>query len=89
MKHKNLEKVFSGVPRLVGRKFKYSSVDREVQSRDLKEAVDLLEKAGVLYRVSRTSGAGHPLGALVSDRHFKLVFLDVGLMQNLCWGRYR
>ena len=86
VKHKYLEKVFSGVPRLVGRKFKYSSIDREVQSRDLKEAVDLLEKAGVLYRVSRTSGAGHPLGALVSDRHFKLVFLDVGLMQNLCGG---
>ncbi|MCZ6634939.1 MAG: AAA family ATPase [bacterium] len=83
-KHKYLQKVFYAVPRLVSTKFKYSRVDADIQSRDLKEALELLEQAGIVHRVKRTSGAGLPLEAAVKDRHFKVVFLDVGLMQNIC-----
>lgn len=80
----HLRSVFSAIPRMVGRKFKYSAVDHNVQSRELKLALDLLERAGVVYRVKQTSGAGLPLEADADDRNFKVVFLDVGLMQNLC-----
>lgn len=79
-----LQKVFAAVPKMVGRKFKYSVVDDTVHSRELKGALELLEKAGVVYRVKQTSGAGLPLEAGASERNFKVVFLDVGLMQNLC-----
>lgn len=79
-----LQKVFAALPKMVGQKFKYSSVDDSVPSRTLKEALDLLEKAGVVRRVKRTSGAGLPLEAGADDRNFKAVFLDVGLMQSLC-----
>ena len=85
-KHEYLRKVFSAVPRLAGRKFKYSHVDSSLRSRELKEALELLAQAGVVTLVRRTSGAGLPLEANASDRHFKVIFLDVGLMQNICGG---
>jgi predicted AAA+ superfamily ATPase len=80
----HLQNVFAAVPKMVGRKFKYAAVDDTVHSRELKGALELLEKAGVVYRVKQTSGSGLPLEAGASERNFKVVFLDVGLMQNLC-----
>jgi predicted AAA+ superfamily ATPase len=84
VKHKYLQKIFYAVPKMVGRKFKYSHVDDSIQSRELKEALELLEKAGVVYRVKQTSGEGLPLESNANERHFKTIFLDIGLMQNLC-----
>ncbi len=80
----HLQNVFAMVPKLVGRKFKYTHVDETAHARELKEALDLLEKAGVVYRVKQAGGSGLPLEAGASERNFKVVFLDVGLMQNLC-----
>ena len=82
-RHPHLDRVFLHAARLVGRKFVYSKVDPDSRSRDLRSAVELLEKAGVVHRVCSTSGAGLPLGAEADDRHYKLVMVDVGLMQNL------
>ncbi|MDE0024678.1 MAG: ATP-binding protein [Spirochaetaceae bacterium] len=82
--HRHLDRVFLHAARLVGRKFMYAKVDPDSRSRDLRSAVELLERAGVVRRVCSTSGAGLPLGAEADDRHFKLVMVDVGLMQNLC-----
>jgi len=84
VKQKYLQKIFSAVPKMVSKKFKYSQVDDSIHSRNLKEAVELLEKAGVVYRVLNTRGSGLPLDVNADDRHFKAVFLDIGLMQNIC-----
>ncbi len=84
VKYKYLQKTFYGVPKMVGKKFKYSNIDRDIQSRDLKEALILLEKAGVVFRVKHTSGNGLPLEAGAKENIFKTVFLDIGLMQNIC-----
>ncbi|MCK5820742.1 MAG: ATP-binding protein [Bacteroidales bacterium] len=84
VKHKYLEKIFFAVPKMIGRKFKYSHVDASMQSRDLKGALELLEKAGVVLRIKQTSGEGLPLEANAKERHFKTIFLDIGLMQNMC-----
>ena len=83
VKYKYLQKIFYGVPKMVGRKFKYSNIDRDMQSRDLKEALILLEKAGVVYRVKHTDGNGLPLEAQAKENIFKTIFLDIGLMQNI------
>jgi predicted AAA+ superfamily ATPase len=80
----HLQKLFTSIPRLVGKKFKYSAVDETIKSRELKSALELLEMAGVVYRIKQTSGFGLPAEAGASDRNFKVIFLDVGLMQNLC-----
>ena len=76
--------MFYAVPKMVGRKLKYAHVDGTLQSRDLKEALELLAQAGVVHRIKRTSGEGLPLEASAKERQFKAAFLDVGLMQNMC-----
>lgn len=83
VKHRRVEKVFAGIPRLIGRKFMYSQIDREERSRDLSEALHLLCLARVAHQVRHTAANGLPLAAESDDRHFKVLFLDVGL---LCRG---
>lgn len=79
-----LQKMFLAAPALVGQRFKYVNVSREDRSRELKEALLMLEKARVLLRVRATSGHGLPLDVHADDTRFKLLFLDVGLMQHAC-----
>lgn len=79
-----LEKMFAAVPGLVGQRFKYSHVDRDVPSRDFKVALTLLEKAGVVKKVHAVSGHGLPFLKDAEERKFKMIFLDVGLMQCAC-----
>jgi hypothetical protein len=84
VKHPFLQKVFETAPRLVGQRYKYVQVDRDSRSRELKAALSLLVRAGVLYQIHATSGAGLPLAAQSKDTLFKILFLDVGLMQRAC-----
>ena len=84
VKHVFLQKVLDTAPRLVGQRYKYVNVDRELRSRELKEALLLLTRAGLLHRICATSGAGLPLAAHSKDHVFKILFLDVGLMQHAC-----
>ncbi len=82
-KFRYLKKVFFAVSSMVGQKFVYAKVDKSIKSRDLKEALELLETAGVIYRVKRTSGAGLPSEAGVKENFFKMIFLDIGLMHAI------
>ena len=82
-RHHHLDRVFLHAARLVGRKFVYAKVDPESRAREVRAAVELLERAGLVHRVRSTSGAGLPLGAEADDLHYKLIMVDVGLMQNL------
>ena len=81
--HKYLEAVFAGVPRLIGEKFKYSGINKEMRAEDLRAALDLLSKAGLVHIVQRTSAAGLPLAASASEKIFKTIFNDIGLTQKL------
>ena len=82
--HKYLEKVFDSVPRLVGQRIKYSNLDTDARSRDLKNALNLLIMAGIIKPIYLTKASGLPLGAQINEQKFKLNFLDIGLMQNSC-----
>lgn len=82
--HKYLQKVLDEAPRLVGDRIKYSNIDPDSKSRDIKQALNLLKLTGVIYPVYATSASGLPLEAQVNEMKFKLNFLDVGLMQNAC-----
>lgn len=81
--NKYLDKVFLTAPKMAGRKFKYSHVDPTLQSRDIKNAVELLMDAGLIYKVKHTPARGLPLEAGSSEKKFKVVFFDTGLMQRL------
>ncbi len=82
-KHVYLKKVFNAVPAMVGQKFVYAQVDRLDKSRVLKDALELLETAGIVTRVRQTSGAGIPLAASVHESIFKVLFLDIGLFHAI------
>ncbi len=82
--HKYLQKVLDEAPRLVGNRIKYSNIDADSKSRDIKQAVNLLKLTSIIYPVYATTASGLPLEAQIKEMKFKLNFLDVGLMQNAC-----
>ena len=86
--HRYLEKIFHSAAAMVGQRFVYSHVDSTIKSRELKAALELLEMAGVVRKIRRTSGAGLPLEAGSSDNGFKALFMDIGLMhaENKIYG---
>jgi uncharacterized protein len=81
-KHKYLKDVFQAAPRLIGNQCKYVHINPHVQSRVLKEALSLLTDARCMYQVFHSTGRGVPLESQIDPKKFKLLFLDVGLMQR-------
>lgn len=79
---KYLALVFLKAMEQLSRKFVFSRVG-EYQKRELSPALELLEKAGILYPVIKSDGQGIPIGAHADLSDFKLIFLDVGLSQIL------
>ena len=79
-----LQTVFRYVPSNVGQKVKYSHIDPQNQARDLKAAIELLRKAGVIMGAYHCDGNGLPLRSEINLKVQKLYFLDVGLLNNLC-----
>lgn len=77
---KYLDALFRHAVSQLSKKFMFSRVEG-YQKRELEPALELLEKAGLVYPVTRTSGQGIPLGADAQLNDFKLIFLDVGLSQ--------
>lgn len=80
--HKYLQKIFSQAPGLIGQHIKYSKIDPDMRSRDLKQAIEDLTKAGIIQPIIATTARGLPLSALVNEKKFKLLFLDVGLVNR-------
>jgi predicted AAA+ superfamily ATPase len=79
-----LQRTFRMIPRQVGQKVKYVNFSREDRSRDIKAAIELLAKARVCMRVFACHCSGVPLIADINEFVYKLLFLDVGLMNHLC-----
>jgi hypothetical protein len=80
--HRYLQRFFERMPKLVGNQFKYVHIDPEAKSRDLKATMQQLIWAGLISRIYATSASGIPLQAQVKFEQFKLLFVDIGLMQR-------
>lgn len=78
-----LDELLTAIPRFLGQKFIYSKVNPEVQSKPLKQALDLICKARLSHKVIGTAANGVPLGAEIQDKYLKIIFLDVGLCSNM------
>jgi predicted AAA+ superfamily ATPase len=83
-----LHGVFQRIPGNIGRKIKYVNLSREDLSRDTKACVDLLVRAQVCHRVEASHCSGLPLAAGENAKAFKLVSMDVGIVNFLCGGRW-
>lgn len=84
MPHKHLETIFTKAPGLVGQWLKYTTLDPDVSSVTLKNAIDKLCDAGLLLLVHATSGAGLPLVSHKNEKKCKFLFLDIGLVKRAC-----
>lgn len=77
-----LDELIMTIPRLLGQKFIYSHVNKQVQSHSIKRALDLLIKARVCNRVIATAANGIPLLAELNHKYFKITYLDTGLVSS-------
>ena len=79
---KYLQSLFDRAPYLVGEHFKYAKVDPHMDSRELKIALEMLGRSGLIHRIYHSSCIGVPLGASLNEKKCKLLFLDIGLLNS-------
>lgn len=76
--------VFNFAARNVGTKVKYSNISKHDQSVTIKKDIDLLSMARIISKVVHSHCSGLPLQADIEEKVYKLIFLDVGLMNAIC-----
>ena len=79
-----LQTLLRYVPRSIGQKVKYSNISRDETAREMRAAIQMLAKARVISPVLHSHCTGLPLDAEADASVYKLVFLDVGLMNRAC-----
>jgi predicted AAA+ superfamily ATPase len=77
-----LREVFSSVVFQTGYKFVLSQIDSHATRLQLKEGLELLEQAGIIYPVIHSSSNGIPLGAQTKDNFRKYLLFDTGIFQR-------
>ncbi|MBQ6142619.1 MAG: ATP-binding protein [Kiritimatiellae bacterium] len=78
-----LAEVFRSVALQSGGKFVCAKVSREAKSTAIRDAFELLVKAGLVLKTRHTSANGLPLGAGTDENSFKAFIADTGLHQRL------
>lgn len=79
-----IQHVFNFAARNAGKKVKYSQFSSHDKSATIKADIELLCMARVLSKVIHSHCSGLPLQADIEEKIYKLVFLDVGLMNAIC-----
>ncbi|MEI8248729.1 MAG: ATP-binding protein [Lentisphaerota bacterium] len=76
---KYIRTVFDAIPGEAGKKIVFKNISEHGRGRDIGEALDILEMAGLAYKGYHSSSNGIPLGAEKDSRKFKVLFFDAGL----------
>lgn len=82
VKIQHLTKMYDVIPALVGKHFKFTAVDPEVQARELKPSLVALQDAGLIHIAYHTAASGLPFSATQNENRKKIIFIDVGLLNN-------
>ena len=77
-----LHEVFNSIVFQAGNKFKFSNVSQG-NTQAHKDALELLIKAGLAYKICHTSARGLPLAAQVNRKKFKILIFDTGIYQRI------
>jgi len=77
-----LREVFSSVIRQTGGKFTCSKASQDSNHVQIKESIELLELAGIVYPVTHTSANGLPLASEMNVKHRKYLIFDTGIYQR-------
>jgi hypothetical protein len=84
-----IQQVFNFAARNVGQKVKYSQFSSEDKSATIRTDIELLCMARVLTKVVHSHCNGLPLQGELEDRIYKLLFLDIGLMNAICGANWQ
>lgn len=79
----HVSQTFAAIPAFLGRKFIYSKVNQDSRNEVIKNALLLLETAGIAHRCCHTSAQALPLAAEKNDKRFKVYYFDIGIAQRL------
>jgi len=79
-----IREILEMIPKTIGGTVKYSKLTKNASAYKIKQVLTTLEKTFLISIVKSSSAAGLPLGGNINKSSFKLCFLDIGLMQNLC-----
>jgi len=71
------------IPKSVGNKFKYVNFDNSERSKDIKKALNLLSLSRIVHIINNSKSTKVPLENDISKNIFKLVFLDIGLLNHI------
>lgn len=74
--------VFNSVIQQMGTKFSYS-LHTNFNNQQVKEALNMLQMAGLIYFVTHTSCNGIPLGAETNPKKRKCLLFDTGIYQRM------
>jgi len=77
-----LQEVFGAIIEQTGGKFTYSKASKTANHLQIKECVELLEMAGLIYPVTHTSANGLPLSAQQNAKFRKYLIFDTGIYQR-------
>ena len=78
-----IKEVFDTVVHQIGGKFSYSYPNATLTNVQIKEALLLLEMAGLLYSVTHSASNGIPLGAEINTKKRKMLLFDTGIYQRI------
>ena len=77
-----LGEVFSSIVAQTGQKFTYAKTATSANQIQIKESIELLKMAGIVYAAVHTSANGLPLAAETNPRYRKLLIFDTGIYQR-------
>lgn len=80
---RSLNQVLSAVAKNIGHQVIYTKLSEEFTGPTNKKAFDLLTLARVVSKVSSASPASLPLAATSSDKRFKAILVDTGILRAL------
>jgi predicted AAA+ superfamily ATPase len=75
-----LRRIFKILPSLIGQKIKYTQIDPDSKSTQVKEGLDFLNLAKVIHLIYHSHATGIPLRSQIDTKIFKTIFLDIGLL---------
>ncbi|MDA3940193.1 MAG: ATP-binding protein [Spirochaetia bacterium] len=79
---KLLSIIFDSLPIQIGKKIKYSNIDRTYKSNEIGKSLYQLYLARIITKVYNTSCNGVPLAAERKENFFKCFLLDIGLIHT-------
>ena len=77
-----LKEVFLSVMEQTGAKFVYAQASQTIRHEHIKEAIELLIMAGLVYPIIHSAANGVPLAAEVNHKIRKYAVFDTGVMQR-------